>query len=881
MFLLGRGLLGPPPLLRFGVRYKKKKSAYAVASPNQNAKGKNGKAVIQRDAMGRPIVKQREKSLGTFRPLGAGGLTHELFESDGPGRVELDVAPLRPRMLAPGIPTRFHDMDPTSPIRVYGMPKHMLLEFRMLGAPCSITTSTTLSLIRALEESKDAPARLALNGRSGVGKSFLVLQTAQYAAASRQWIVLYIPRARHFVDSTTPYQYSLASRTYLQPRAAYQTLSRLARANAHLLRQLKAQTEIALPDGGRSFSAGTPLTDVINTGLGASGEAPSAEVLLRAPFVLEAVLSELGAQEQFPVLIAIDDFQALCGRSLYKDPRFRPIRPHHLSMPRLLLEYAGGRKKLARGLVLTALTRSDPQFPVPPQLADALRLGDEFTPSPRSVNYRRSAQLAAYLEGEVEEHPDPFAFLDLELSEDADSELASASETADESSLDETELAEDEQDPQWTGWTAYDLPAYEDSVSPDVVDPFPVPKPTEEWRTMVLPRENGEDMPDDAEELGGLVDTREDVEGEVEEVEEDGSLAEEQEEQQEMVNKSRGGQNKVRMVRALRAVRVPDALTVREAAGLFEVWMDAGVLRTGGQRRLASRTELDTQQSYSAIKKEVDTDPETAYDSELVDSVPSGAASSSLNPPPFAFPAQPQVATNPSSFSSIFSAKSLEKRSSANATPATPESEEAEFARLQAELKSGEYAEVRLLEQDIAGEKWKWERAVEDVRVESLDATSVRELRAAEQEAMEGEEGVVAEADNAVSAEEDFVRAAEALAHEGGETDAAVETPLDLGSDPQIARLVSEGVRDALADPESVADLLRTNVANADEILTGHETIEGMEDEDDDEDAGRAVSGVKVEDESGADELFLSKYLESSGNARTFVKGLIGTLQTS
>lgn len=222
----------------------------------------------------------------------------------------------------------------------------------------------------------------------------------------REWIVLYIPRARHFVDASTPYQYSLATRTYLQPRAAYQTLSRLARANSHLLSQLSTQSEVVLPDGGRTFHAGTPLTTLIDAGLTAAetsaGAAPSVDALLRAPFVLDAVLSELGAQEDFPVLIAIDDFQALCGRSLYRDPRFKAIRPHHLSMPRLLLEYAGGMRKLARGLVLTSLTRSDTQFPVPPQLSDALRLSDEFSPSPRSVGYRRSAQLAAYLEGEVE-----------------------------------------------------------------------------------------------------------------------------------------------------------------------------------------------------------------------------------------------------------------------------------------------------------------------------------------------------------------------------------------------------------------------------------------------------------------------------------------------
>jgi small subunit ribosomal protein S29 len=101
---------------------------------------------------------------------------------------------------------------------------------------------------------------------------------------------------------------------------------------------METQADIVLPDGGPSFSAGTPFTKLIDAGV--EGEA------VLAPFVLEAVMQELGTQDDFPVLIAIDDFQALAGRSLYRDPRFKTIRPHHLSMPRLLLEYATGRKKL-------------------------------------------------------------------------------------------------------------------------------------------------------------------------------------------------------------------------------------------------------------------------------------------------------------------------------------------------------------------------------------------------------------------------------------------------------------------------------------------------------------------------------------------------------
>jgi hypothetical protein len=68
----------------------------------------------------------------TFRPLPPTALGHELFETEAPGRVELDLPLVQPRLLAPGVAMRFHDLDPSSPFRVYGVPKHMVLEVQFI-----------------------------------------------------------------------------------------------------------------------------------------------------------------------------------------------------------------------------------------------------------------------------------------------------------------------------------------------------------------------------------------------------------------------------------------------------------------------------------------------------------------------------------------------------------------------------------------------------------------------------------------------------------------------------------------------------------------------------------------------------------------------------
>ena len=84
---------------------------------------------------------------------------------------------------------------------------------------------------------------------------------------------------------------------------------------------------------------GTKLADLADIGLNDQAVAPT---------VLSALMGALGAQTQYPVLLAIDDFQALFTNTTYRDPHFAMLKSWHLSMPRLLMEYAGGEKTFVR-----------------------------------------------------------------------------------------------------------------------------------------------------------------------------------------------------------------------------------------------------------------------------------------------------------------------------------------------------------------------------------------------------------------------------------------------------------------------------------------------------------------------------------------------------
>ena len=48
---------------------------------------------------------------------------------------------------------------------------------------------------------------------------------------------------------------------------------------------------------------------------------------------------------RYPVLFAVDDLQALYRTTRYRDPHYELIQPYHLSLPRIIMEYANGTRK--------------------------------------------------------------------------------------------------------------------------------------------------------------------------------------------------------------------------------------------------------------------------------------------------------------------------------------------------------------------------------------------------------------------------------------------------------------------------------------------------------------------------------------------------------
>ncbi|KAL4073494.1 mitochondrial ribosomal death-associated protein 3-domain-containing protein [Scleroderma citrinum] len=324
-----------------------------------------------------------------FVPMQANQLTHPLFESEQRDR-RLQLQNFHPEILteavvSQGLAFSHNDKDP---FRIFGLPRNLLVEYRILSKPCSVVRGVTIDVINRLDSANQegsANHRLVFSGAPGCGKSVLLLQALQYCHA-RDWIVLYFPRTVNLVNSTTSYTYDPRTATYLQPVFAFQTLQRFLTVNEARLEQLRMQSDVEL-ERRAMITAGTTLAELVKVGIREQALAPT---------ILTAVLGELDKQTAFPVLLAIDDFQAMYCKTKYRHPHFARIQPYHLSMPRLLLEYAGGLKTFARGAVLGALSGTDTTFKLPLELAEALDLP---TPPDSGPYAKRSRELQAYSKG--------------------------------------------------------------------------------------------------------------------------------------------------------------------------------------------------------------------------------------------------------------------------------------------------------------------------------------------------------------------------------------------------------------------------------------------------------------------------------------------------
>ncbi|KZP01712.1 hypothetical protein CALVIDRAFT_532488 [Calocera viscosa TUFC12733] len=233
----------------------------------------------------------------------------------------------------------------------FGLPSSNKWSHKVFASPFSVVRDATVQLLTELNvrseqvRSEPEPTGLILHGTSGCGKSTLLMQALGHCLENG-WIVLYIPRSIDVINSSSPYHYEARTKLFNQPVISRALIQGLLEVNREALEKIKVDQDIVYGHQGQTFKAGGELSRLVVIGL---------EDDMDTVVILDAVMDQLGRQTEFPVLIAVDDYQCLYVESVYRDPQFFPIRAYHLSVPRMVLEFAIGQRQLSRGLVLGAL----------------------------------------------------------------------------------------------------------------------------------------------------------------------------------------------------------------------------------------------------------------------------------------------------------------------------------------------------------------------------------------------------------------------------------------------------------------------------------------------------------------------------------------------
>ncbi|KAF8961983.1 mitochondrial ribosomal death-associated protein 3-domain-containing protein [Flammula alnicola] len=298
---------------------------------------------------------KNRKKLPMFKSLPPAQLDHPLFKA----KAAFEVQPFQPKTIQDpttiGQPFVINPPE-NDPMRIFGLPRKLWLEFKLLSKPYTVVRQVTKDALDLLAIAKNQPSsetRVVFTGRPGCGKSFLLLQAVENCV-QQNWVVLYFPRGIDLINSTTTIPTTSARRPTSSPV------------------NKKAFKKITLP------------VDLV--------------LEKQAPVYLEAVMKALEAQKDYPVLLAVDEFQTLYGKTEYRDPHFVPIHSYHLSLPRMIMEYASGKRSFQKGAILGSISASRTTHPLPLELRDALALNSPDL-RPVSPYEKRNKTMLEYAEG--------------------------------------------------------------------------------------------------------------------------------------------------------------------------------------------------------------------------------------------------------------------------------------------------------------------------------------------------------------------------------------------------------------------------------------------------------------------------------------------------
>ncbi|KAK3810794.1 MAG: mitochondrial ribosomal death-associated protein 3-domain-containing protein [Benniella sp.] len=226
-----------------------------------------------------------------------------------------------------------------------GYPSLLNEQFDLVKPAALVVREPTVSLLERIDKAITTPSaqsRIVLTGDSGSGKSAVLLQTVSHCL-SAGWVVIYVPKASSWVNSSFAYSKVVNSPLFVQPTLASSIASQINNINKPALS--KIVTSEAVRVRNQDIAEGTTLSSLLETG----AKDPS-----MSQDILEVFMKEIGNQNEIPTLIAVDELNCFFRPTQYLGQDGKELDPEFLRLPRLLLNYISGKSSLNHGAVVSA-----------------------------------------------------------------------------------------------------------------------------------------------------------------------------------------------------------------------------------------------------------------------------------------------------------------------------------------------------------------------------------------------------------------------------------------------------------------------------------------------------------------------------------------------
>ncbi|KAG9069405.1 37S ribosomal protein S23 mitochondrial [Linnemannia hyalina] len=222
-------------------------------------------------------------------------------------------------------------------------------QFELIKPAALVVRESTVSFLEKVDKAMKTPSsqsRIVLTGEAGSGKSALLLQTVSHCL-SAGWIVIYVPKATTWMNSSFAYNKVANTTSFVQPLLASNLVGQIQNVNKSVLDKITT-SETAMV-GRHEVEKGTKLSALLEVGV---------KDQFAAQDVMEVFMKEIGAQNGIPTLVAVDEVNSFFRPTQYLSQDGKELDPEHLKLSKLFLNYISGKSTFKHGAVVAATSNT-------------------------------------------------------------------------------------------------------------------------------------------------------------------------------------------------------------------------------------------------------------------------------------------------------------------------------------------------------------------------------------------------------------------------------------------------------------------------------------------------------------------------------------------